>query len=182
MLGTVCRLVSGKGIQTLLTAFATVVAQAPRATLVIVGDGPDRASLEQETSRRSLRESRRLFSAIAVTSMPSIPAGYLRAAFLRRGNLVDHARGVLLRAAGGSHRCPAAIRKSCCKDRPEPWCLRGTRARWLLRSLAQWEAPEASRFHGFSPPDFCVSPRPPRSRCRSQVIPLCLDWKPGVGD
>jgi glycosyltransferase involved in cell wall biosynthesis len=56
MLGTVCRLVSDKGIRTLLTAFATIVAQAPRATLVIVGNGEDRAGLEQETARLGLRD------------------------------------------------------------------------------------------------------------------------------
>jgi glycosyltransferase involved in cell wall biosynthesis len=56
LLGTVCRLVDGKGIRTLLTAFATVAAQAPRAALVIVGDGEDRGSLEQETSRLGLRD------------------------------------------------------------------------------------------------------------------------------
>jgi glycosyltransferase involved in cell wall biosynthesis len=54
LLGTVCRIVSEKGIPTLLAAFAIVVAKAPQARLVIVGEGPDRASCEQQAVRMGL--------------------------------------------------------------------------------------------------------------------------------
>jgi len=42
-----CRFIEKKGLDTTLEAFAIVAAQHPNARLVLVGDGPTRASLEQ---------------------------------------------------------------------------------------------------------------------------------------
>ncbi len=47
VVGTVARLIPGKGINTLLEAMSLVAKIVPRLHLVIVGDGPERSKLEQ---------------------------------------------------------------------------------------------------------------------------------------
>ena len=149
MLGTVCRLVSGKGIQTLLTAFATVVAQAPRATLVIVGDGPDRASLEQETSRRSLRDrvvflgNRGDVDAIYPLLDIYVQPSYAEGISLTMLEACSCALPVVATAVGGN---PEIVLQG------QTGTLVPARDARALASaiLAQWEAPEASRSMGQS--------------------------------
>ena len=53
--GFVGRLVLEKGVDVLIRAFAPVVQHLPSARLVIVGDGPERPSLEQLVSSLNLR-------------------------------------------------------------------------------------------------------------------------------
>ena len=47
VVGTVARLIPGKGLSTLLEAMSLIVKLIPRLHLVIVGDGPERSKLEQ---------------------------------------------------------------------------------------------------------------------------------------
>ena len=47
---TICRLVPWKGVDTLIEA----IAQLPEIQLLVVGDGPDRAALEQQVSQQAL--------------------------------------------------------------------------------------------------------------------------------
>lgn len=51
------RLAATKGIETLIACWAAVIAQHPRAVLVVAGDGPLRLSLQDEASRRGLLAS-----------------------------------------------------------------------------------------------------------------------------
>jgi len=51
LLGTVARLVSYKGISTLLEAFQRVLDRAPEAALILAGDGPDRGAFEEHAAR-----------------------------------------------------------------------------------------------------------------------------------
>ena len=51
-----CRFIDKKGLDTTLQAFALVAAKHPRARLALVGDGPERASLEQQARDLGLAE------------------------------------------------------------------------------------------------------------------------------
>jgi L-malate glycosyltransferase len=50
------RMMPQKGFDLLISAFARVVRSHPKARLVIIGDGPDRADLEKRVARLSLQE------------------------------------------------------------------------------------------------------------------------------
>ena len=63
VVGTVCRMMAYKGIETLLDAFALVRREAPEAVLVLVGDGPDRAKFEEHARTLGLGESARFLGA-----------------------------------------------------------------------------------------------------------------------
>jgi glycosyltransferase involved in cell wall biosynthesis len=54
--GVVCALRSEKGLETLLEAFSLIQAAAPELRLLIVGDGPERASLERRAGQLGIRE------------------------------------------------------------------------------------------------------------------------------
>ena len=54
MLGSIGMLVNKKGLDTLLHGFARVLKTTPDAHLVIVGEGPERARLEQMAARLGL--------------------------------------------------------------------------------------------------------------------------------
>ena len=56
IVGTVGRLVPVKDHHTLLHAFARIRSTVPDALLVLVGDGPERAALEQQTDALGLRQ------------------------------------------------------------------------------------------------------------------------------
>ncbi len=51
------RLVKDKGFDTALNAYATIVRQFPEARLVVSGDGPERAALEQQATDLGVAES-----------------------------------------------------------------------------------------------------------------------------
>ena len=59
VVGTVCRMIGYKGIDTLLDAFATVRREEHGAVLVLVGDGADRAGFEEHARKLGLGESAR---------------------------------------------------------------------------------------------------------------------------
>lgn len=52
-----CRFIKKKGLDTTLLAFAQVRRQWPRAQLILAGDGPQRAELEELADRLEVRES-----------------------------------------------------------------------------------------------------------------------------
>lgn len=54
LIGAVGRLVWQKGFDTLVEAMPAVLARMPRARLVVVGDGPERARLERLAARRGV--------------------------------------------------------------------------------------------------------------------------------
>lgn len=56
IIGTVSRLISSKGIDILLQAFAQVSKTYPNASLIIVGDGPERDSLHRLTNQLQIAQ------------------------------------------------------------------------------------------------------------------------------
>lgn len=56
VLGTVARLIPSKGVGTLLEAVSLIAKIMPRLHLVVVGDGPERAKLEQYSTRLGLEQ------------------------------------------------------------------------------------------------------------------------------
>ena len=56
VVGTVARLIPGKGVSTLLEAVSLVAKILPRLHLVVVGDGPERAKLEAYSRRLGLAD------------------------------------------------------------------------------------------------------------------------------
>ncbi|MGE8449622.1 MAG: glycosyltransferase [Pseudomonadales bacterium] len=85
VLGAVGRLVSGKGFACLLEAFAAVSAHRPDARLVIVGEGPERGTLEASIERLGLHgkvslpghlpEAATLYRAFDWVAIPSLEEG-----------------------------------------------------------------------------------------------------------
>ena len=73
------RLLRGKGLETLLTAFARVAAADPRALLVLVGSGEGQA-LSVEAELRAQAEQRPLAGRVAFTGAVDDVAPWLRAA------------------------------------------------------------------------------------------------------
>jgi glycosyltransferase involved in cell wall biosynthesis len=59
VVGTVCRMIGYKGIDTLLEAFAILRREEPQAALVLVGDGADRAGFEEHARKLGLGDSAR---------------------------------------------------------------------------------------------------------------------------
>lgn len=60
LIGAVGRLHSVKDYPTLISAFDTMLRRQPAARLVIVGEGPERTSLDEEIRRRRLQHAARL--------------------------------------------------------------------------------------------------------------------------
>lgn len=54
VVGSVCRLVPQKGVDVLIDAFPLVLRRHPRATLIVAGDGPERAVLERRAATAGL--------------------------------------------------------------------------------------------------------------------------------
>ena len=54
LVGTVCRLISYKGIATLLESFLLVLRREPASRLVLAGEGPDRSSFEEQARKLGL--------------------------------------------------------------------------------------------------------------------------------
>lgn len=69
VIGTVARLVPSKGLDQLLAAFRHVAAQAPSARLLIVGDGPQRAGLEQVAQRLGIQRAVRFAGTLPDTPL-----------------------------------------------------------------------------------------------------------------
>lgn len=57
MIGVVARLIKSKGIDILLTAFVDVRQQHPEASLVIIGDGPERDALELQAQTLDITDA-----------------------------------------------------------------------------------------------------------------------------
>lgn len=73
------RLDTGKGVEQLLNVFAGIQHQAPRARLLIIGDGPCLSSLQQQCSVLNLSYSSALAESLPVdTSVSVYFAGYRR--------------------------------------------------------------------------------------------------------
>jgi glycosyltransferase involved in cell wall biosynthesis len=70
------RLAPEKGLDTLIDAWPLVLAEHPRARLTLIGEGPERAGLEQRVQRLGLRES------VALPGAVPDPSPWLRAAGL----------------------------------------------------------------------------------------------------
>jgi phosphatidylinositol alpha-1,6-mannosyltransferase len=68
------RLVARKGQDVLITAWPDVLAQHPRAVLVVVGDGPARRRLTRAAGRRELRGSVRMVRGAAWADTPALYA------------------------------------------------------------------------------------------------------------
>jgi glycogen synthase len=66
------RLLSYKGFDLALDAFAKIVAYFPNARLVIVGDGPERRNLEQQIARSKLAGSVELAGLVAPHQVPTL--------------------------------------------------------------------------------------------------------------
>lgn len=85
VLGAVGRLVSGKGFACLLEAFAAASAHRPDARLVIIGEGPERGTLEASIERLGLHgkvslpghlpEAATLYRAFDWVAIPSLEEG-----------------------------------------------------------------------------------------------------------
>lgn len=67
VVGTVARLVPSKGVSQLVEAFRHIKAQIPEATLVVVGDGEQRAHLEQLAQRLGVFEATRFAGTMSET-------------------------------------------------------------------------------------------------------------------
>jgi len=67
VVGTMSRLVPSKGVSQLIEGFHEVRAAAPRAQLLIIGDGPDRPRLEQLAAQRGLAEAVRFAGTVPET-------------------------------------------------------------------------------------------------------------------
>lgn len=88
VVGGVGRFRGEKGQTVLIEAMAEVIKQAPDAVLLLVGDGPDRAMLEQKaaslgvadnvvwTGQRSADEVYRLYAIMDVVAVPSLFEGF----------------------------------------------------------------------------------------------------------
>ncbi|WP_455169146.1 glycosyltransferase, partial [Aegicerativicinus sediminis] len=50
------RLVEDKGFDVAIMAFASLIERFPQARLIITGDGPERANLEQQANRLGLKD------------------------------------------------------------------------------------------------------------------------------
>jgi glycosyltransferase involved in cell wall biosynthesis len=89
------RLLRGKGLETLVAAFAATSARAPELRLVIVGSGAGQALSIEEGLRREVRE-RRLEDRVVFTGRVDDVAAYLRAADLFVFPSVFEALGISL--------------------------------------------------------------------------------------
>jgi glycosyltransferase involved in cell wall biosynthesis len=149
LLGTVCRMVNAKGISTLLAAFATVLARAPRAALVLVGDGPDRTGFEQEANQMGLRDrvvflrNRADVQAIYPLLDVYVQPSYTEGISLTMLEACSCGLPVVATAVGGN---PEIVLDG------ETGNLVAPRDARALASavLAQWEAPAAARLMGDS--------------------------------
>ena len=93
---TAARLIRGKGIDTLLTAFASVVEEVPGAELEIAGEGKERAALERLSSSLGLGERVRFRGWIPAQEMPAFFGRALVAALPSR---VEEGHPMTLREA-----------------------------------------------------------------------------------
>ncbi len=86
LLGSVCRLTEQKGLRYAIQAFAQVAAQIPMAHYIMAGDGPLRATLEQQVADLGLKDrvhflgwrndAQSLLAAIDVLIMSSLWEGF----------------------------------------------------------------------------------------------------------
>ena len=67
---TVCRLIEGKGIGYLLAAMAALRDRGVPASLVLVGDGPDRSTLERQARRLDVADRVRFLGWVPAAEVP----------------------------------------------------------------------------------------------------------------
>jgi phosphatidylinositol alpha-1,6-mannosyltransferase len=99
------RLVARKGHDVLLAAWPQVVAEHPRAVLLIVGDGPMRRRLEAKAGTLHLDESVRLLPGVAWEDMPEVYAAadvFALPCRTRLGGLEPEALGIVFLEAAAS--------------------------------------------------------------------------------
>ena len=65
------RLAPEKALPSLLDAFVEIVRRIPEALLVLIGDGPERAALEQQTARLGLSKNIRFQGRVEPANIPS---------------------------------------------------------------------------------------------------------------
>ena len=73
IIGTVGRLVEEKGHRYLIDAMGPITREYPDAKLLLVGDGPERAALEQRARRRGLLSSDGTDTVVFVGQQPAVP-------------------------------------------------------------------------------------------------------------
>jgi glycosyltransferase involved in cell wall biosynthesis len=73
IIGTVGRHVEEKGYRYLIEAMGPITREHPNAKLLLVGDGPERAALEQRARRRGLLDTNDPDTVVFVGQQPSVP-------------------------------------------------------------------------------------------------------------
>jgi glycosyltransferase involved in cell wall biosynthesis len=75
LIGTVTRLLRQKGVHILLDAFATCLRQVSQASLVVLGDGPERAALEAQVRAHGMAQRVHFFGYMATPDVSAIMRG-----------------------------------------------------------------------------------------------------------
>jgi glycosyltransferase involved in cell wall biosynthesis len=75
LLGTVTRLLHQKGVHILLDAFATCLRHVPQASLVILGDGPERDALEAQVHAHGMAQHVHFLGYMATPEVSAIMRG-----------------------------------------------------------------------------------------------------------
>ncbi|MBV8202968.1 MAG: glycosyltransferase [Acidobacteria bacterium] len=167
VVGAVGRLAPEKGLPFLLEAVALGRARGLPLALVLVGDGPDRASLEREAERRGIaaharflgfqRHLESLYPAFDVFAMPSLeeasPMALLEAMACGCAIVASAVGGVPEILAGG--RCgllvepasPGALARAFAQLAAEPGLRRHVAAEARARILADYDLPAMIRRH-----------------------------------
>ena len=75
LIGTVARLLHQKGVHILLDAFATCLRHMPQASLVVLGDGPERAALEAQVCAYGMTQRVHFLGYMATPDVSAIMRG-----------------------------------------------------------------------------------------------------------
>ena len=69
---TLCRLVSRKGVDTVIRSFRSVLVAWPEATLIVAGDGPERSSLERLAADIGVSTHVRFLGSVPYDQVPAL--------------------------------------------------------------------------------------------------------------